>query len=109
MLRLLELWIWLCTSPFRVDIPELFICLGYVREGDQGCTETTGCSVLQISAHSVYARFGLQISPSWVGMLGKLHEGSPRLWRYNKAKLYLHSSLCCYKESEISFNQERYI
>lgn len=28
---------------------------GYVREGDQGCTETTGCSLLQfISAHSVF-------------------------------------------------------
>lgn len=53
MLRLLELWIWLCTSPFRVDIPELFICLR-TCQGDQGCTETTGCSLLQISAHSVY-------------------------------------------------------
>lgn len=28
---------------------------GYVREGDQGCSETAGCSLLQISAHSVYS------------------------------------------------------
>lgn len=31
---------------------------------------------------------------------------SPRLWRYKKAKLYLPSSLCCYKESDISFNHD---